>query len=176
MFQHAKEVTEYLRQIQQGDKSLIEPLFQRTANHLLGIARMYLTNKSLDEDVVSTTFMRLLKYIYSYDPEQDGYNWLCKITQNMAYTFNDKESSVKRLELEFAKRMESKWSQDVFDEVDFFILLDRLQEPDKSIAYKRFYENKTMEQIGRELNVSKVAIYQRIKKICKIAEKTYKNK
>lgn len=176
MSQFTKEVTEYLRQIKQGDLSFVEPLFNLTATHLLVIARMYLNNKSLDEDVVSTVFVRLLTYISSFDPAQDGFNWLCKITQNLAYSFNDKQSSVLRLEKAFAKRMEENCPVDVFADVDFFILLDKLDETDKLVIYKRFYENKTMKQIGREFNVSKVAIFQRLKRICKDIEKFYKKR
>lgn len=42
---------------------LLDKLYQRTANHLKGIAILYLTDKSHIEDTVEETFVRVIRYI-----------------------------------------------------------------------------------------------------------------
>lgn len=54
MSQYTKEVNELLLSIQQGDRPKLEDLFNKTAGHLLNIARQYLKNKCLAEDVGNT--------------------------------------------------------------------------------------------------------------------------
>lgn len=71
-------------------KELIEKLFAKTANHLKIIAARYLIDKSLIEDAVVEAFARIQIYIDKFDPNRDGYNWLCKIVENEARNLNKK--------------------------------------------------------------------------------------
>lgn len=176
MFHNAKEVNNCLQKIKQGCVSQIEPLFDMTSMHLLNVAKFYLANKDLANDVVSEAFLKVLSYIDTYDTAQDGYNWLCKITQNLAYDYNKKEAKVACSEQQFAQKVEVVDCNHDFDELDFRLLLDGLDNTDKYIAYKRFVECRTLQDIGLDLNLSKPAIYLRVKKICKIIEKNNKQK
>lgn len=63
-----------------GTACLLDKLYQRTANHLKGIAILYLTDKSHIEDTVEETFVRVIRYIDRFNEASDGYNWMCKIT------------------------------------------------------------------------------------------------
>ena len=67
---------------------LLDKLYQRTANHLKGIAILYLTDKSHIEDTVEETFVRVIRYIDRFNEASDGYNWMCKITENAAHDIN----------------------------------------------------------------------------------------
>ena len=67
---------------------LLDQLYQRTANHLQGIAILYLTDKSHIEDTVEETFVRVIRYIDRFNEASDGYNWMCKITENAAHDIN----------------------------------------------------------------------------------------
>lgn len=174
MFFKAKEVNGCLLKIKQGDVSQMEPLFDMTAGHLLCVARFYLTNKSLASDVVSDAFIKVLNYSNTYDSAKDGYNWLCKITQNLARDYNEKENKVASSEQRFAQKTENVERDHAFEELDFLLLLEGLDETDQYIAYKRFAECRTLQDIGSELNMSKTSICLRVKKICKIIAKNNK--
>ena len=91
MSKYRKEVNKYLQGFQNGDRSQLGKVFDVTANHLCAVAYKYLTNKSYCDDVVSDAFCKVLQYISSFNMEQDGYNWLCKIVEKIAYTYNEKE-------------------------------------------------------------------------------------
>lgn len=174
MFYKAKEVNDCLLKIKQGDKSQYEPLLEITGLHLRSVAQYYLANKSLANDVVSEVFIKLLYYIDSYDCEQDGYNWMCRITQNLAYDHNNKEAKIAESEQRYAMDNQILARNHDFDEVEFSLLTEGLDETDRYIAYKKFVENSTLQEIGDELKITKVAVCKRIKKIFKKIKKNYK--
>lgn len=167
MSDFTKDVNECLLKIKQGDKSQYEPLFQMTAMHLCGVARFYLTNKDLVEDVISETFIRVFKYIDSFDLGQNGYNWMCKIVQNVAITYNVTENKIARSEQQFAKEV-AEISRNDYDEIDFLEQFDVLSTFDKEIAVERFCLGLSFDDIGKRHDMSKPAAFQRVKKICKI--------
>lgn len=174
MYFNAKEVNAYLLKIKQGDKSQIGPLFEMTTLHLRNVAQFYLADKNSANDVVSETFVRIMKYINTYDIDQDGYNWMCKIAQNVAYDFNKKDARDAASERRFARDNDNSDDDDDLDRIEFLSVIDVLNDTDQFIAYKRFVEKETLEEIGLALNISKVAIHQRIKKIKKILYKNIK--
>ena len=172
-FSYTKEVNEYLRDIKAGDKSQGGPLFQITAGHLLGVARIYLDNKRLDEDVVSETFVRIFNYINSYDCSKDGYNWMCRIVQHTAYTINAKERKISKCENEYVSK-QLLIPDDSFNEVEFFMQLEVLSDINKQIAIARFLFGMTYEEIGQMMKMSKTAAFLHVRDICKIIGKNYK--
>lgn len=167
MFKYASDVNKYLLAFQQGDRTYVHDLFELTANHLKGVARLYLINKSFDDDAISIAFAKVLAYIHSYDPTQDGYNWLCKIVQNVAYTINECERKMQEGEMRFAQERMTNSYDAAFDEAEFFMDIEKLNDTDQFIAHQRFYLDQPMETIGDDLNISKVAVFQRIKNFCK---------
>lgn len=174
MFRYTKEVNDCLLKIKQGDKSQFEPLFQMTALHLRGVAKFYLKNRSLADDVVSETFIKIYKYIDSFNGEK-GYTWMCKIIQNTAVTYNVEEGKIASTESGFT-RTNARGRDDDFNEMDFFEQIAVLSEKDREIAIERFYFGKTFAEIGKRYNVSRVAIFNRVQKICKNIKKNIKNK
>lgn len=176
MFRYAKEVNEYLQKIQQGDNSQYESLYNITAMHMYNIAQAYLKNRSLVDDVVSESYLKIMLYINSYDCSQDGYNWMYQITKNVAFTHNTDEKKLADSERRYAIEHQLTVEDNCFNEVEFFMLIEPLDDMDREIAIARFLFGYTLEDIGKRYNITKVAIHQRIAKICKIIKKNYKNK
>lgn len=77
-----KEVNQYLLSLKQGDMNAFEKLYNATAHHLIIIARNNLSNKSYVEEVLDDVYLKVMHYINSFDQGKDGYNWMCKITEN----------------------------------------------------------------------------------------------
>lgn len=175
MSKYSKEVNKCLLKIQNNDLSQFEKLVDITFNHLLAVAKLYLVNKDFAEDVVYETYIKALTYIESFDRKQDGYNWLLKITQNVAKTYSLKNQKAQDAEQELLTSAPNQTYDLDTDNVDFFLGIGELDETDKQIAYRRFFLDETQEAIGNALNLSKTAVCQRIKKICKTFEKFYKN-
>lgn len=165
MSKYAKEVNKLLKAIKQGDTSVFDKLFDLTANHLIGVAAYYLENKSFCEDVVADVFEKVFIYIYTYDEEQDGYNWMCKITENVARGYNRKYS--KELSLfEVGAVRETKQELQT-DEIRFDVssAIDKLDSESRELIYQRYYFDRSYEDIGKALNLTKSAVKKRIDKI-----------
>lgn len=176
MAQFTNEVTEYLRLFQQGDSIQFDLLFKATAIHVYNVARYYLYNKNSAKDVVSEVFLRIWNHVDTFDSNREGYTWMCRITQNVCYDFNQKEARIAHSEQQFAREQEILSYNHDLEHVEFLMLIDKLglDETDKFIVCQKVLEGKTHEQIGEELNVSKAAICQRLKKIGKIVDKKLK--
>lgn len=172
-----KEVTEYLRLFQQGDKTQFDLLYKSTAMHVYNVAYYYLFNKNSVKDVVEDVFLRIWRHVDTFDFEKDGYNWMCRITQRVAYDYNKKEARIAHSEQQFAREQEILSYNHDLEHVEFLMLIDNLalDETDKYIIRQKVLEGKTHEDIGKDLNVSKAAISQRLKKIGKIIKKKIKN-
>lgn len=175
MSQYAQQVNQYLLALKKGyDEEQFENLYDVTAGHLLIIARIYLTNKSLAEDVVIECFSRLLQYIDSFDSSQDGYNWMCKIVQNVAYTTNSNERRIALAEQLYVGELKIDDITIDLSHLEYWSDTYGLDEREKELLYRRFYLDETVETIAREFGVSKPAISMRIKNICKKLNKKMK--
>ena len=84
------EVNRILKKLKSGNNAMMQELYQVTANHLKVIAYQYIFNKNDWEDVLMETYIRVQKYIQTFNDEKDGYNWLCRIVENIAHDMNRK--------------------------------------------------------------------------------------
>lgn len=173
---NTKDINGYLLKIQQGDKSYVEPLYEATANHLLVVAKFYLFNKSLAEDVISNTFINVLSYISSFNPKQNGYNWTCKIVQNEAQTINKSEKRIYLAQGKAVADQPTEYYDKNFDyNLDFDDTLRLLKDNmNKMIAFRYYYLDETYKQMSKYIGLSDAAISKRMKIILKIVRKKQK--
>ncbi len=173
MTEYGKQVNKCLIRIQKGDNEGLAELFELTANHLRMVARLYLDDKSLCDDVVMETFLRVMKYNGAFNTIRDGYGWLCGIARNEALTCKNREK--KYAAWESAERMESK--KDEWGEADVqltvFFATEKLGERDREIAQLRYCYDYTLQEIARITGMSKTAVYKRLAKIKKNFEKVF---
>lgn len=165
MSRYAKEVNKYLVAIKNGDKSKYQPLFDLTANHLLGVAAYYLNDRSYCEDVVSIVFEKIFKYIDTFKEGYDAYNWICKIAENTARDINEAlkdEVALSNLIPIYYREID----EIVYDEsLDVTLAIDKLDSVDKEIVYGYYFFDKTYQTIADELNLSKSTVKKRMNKI-----------
>lgn len=168
MSKYSQQVNMFLTAYQQsGQKQYFDKLYDFTAGHLILIARSYLSDKNLAEDVILEAFTRVHLHIQSFDPLQDGYNWMCKIVQNVAFTFNAKDKRMAEAEKKFASNLDAPIYEIDISDLEFLETIDDLPHTDKSVVYKRFVLDHSVEKIAGSLSVSKPAISTRLKRIYK---------
>ncbi len=163
MSKYLGQVNRCLMRIKQGDESRYRELFDLTFNHLKGIAKMYLCNKSYCDDVVMETYERVMKYINTFDERQNGYNWLCQITKRVAYATNSENrifDNAKEIE-------ETDICDDFFGKTDQSLelgnIIDKLDPEDKTIVISYYYLDMTYEEIGKKMGKTKSAVHKRLK-------------
>lgn len=165
MSKYDKDVNKLLKAIKKGDTSKFGQLFDCTANHLVGVARYYLIDKSYHEDVVSEAYERILKYIHTYDESQDGYNWMCKITENVAHDYNEqfaKELALSEIDLKQRATADLRFDDAYLDLSRAF---DTLDAESRDLLYKHFFFEYSYGELAKEYNVTKNAIKKRIDRI-----------
>lgn len=175
MSNYSKETDTYLTAIKHGDLTQFKPLYDLIASHLFGLINYYLIDKSYFEDALLEVYERILMYINSYVEGSDGYNWICKIAENTARKYNMKRSNDVSLPDVEGVLGTASFEIGFIDRMDLCFAIDKLQTPDREIVYNYFYLGKTMEEIGRELNLSKSAIKKRLDKSIEFLKKFVKS-
>ena len=74
----------YIIRFINGDASAFDEIYNRTRKSVFYVALSILRDKALAEDVMQTTFMRVLKSIQSYTIGTNAAAWIIKIAKNEA--------------------------------------------------------------------------------------------
>ncbi len=170
------DVNKILIKIKKGEDESKNVLFEKTYNHLKRIAYAYVRNKADVEDVLVEAYLRIYQYVSSFNPKKDGYNWMCKIVQNVARDWDkDFFQSVSLEDIERrAQIIETEELIAEKDEVDR--LLQPYSERDRKMMYLRFWENRTIEEIAEALGMGKSNVHKQISKILKEILQKEKNR
>lgn len=163
---YAKEVNKYLSALKNGDVTQFKPLYEAMQTHVMGVARYYLIDKSYCEDVTSEVFQRIFLYVNSYTEDTDGYNWICRITENIAYDYNNRmPPPTNDLDKSDSATHEFTNSDETEERLDLFRAIDALEPESRELIYLRYFLGNTFQEIGEKLNISKVAVKKKIDKI-----------
>lgn len=162
---YAKEVNKYLIAIKNGDKSKFKPLFELIGNHVTGVARYYLSDKSYCDDVTAEVFQKIFLYIDAYEDGRDGYNWICRIAQNTAYDYNEKSAQeLEKTQIAVTVSL-AESEKNTEERLDLFRAIDSLDSESREIIYLHFFLGDSFNQIGEKLHLSKSGVKKRIDKI-----------
>lgn len=158
------EVNQILREIKLKRKDSFERLFAMTYNHLKIVAFNYLADKNDVEDVLNEAYLRVYRFIDTVDLKKDGYNWICKIIQNVAYDFNAKKKK------EFTCHIEV---GDLFYELDenkseysyLWSAILELEPQQRKLIYYRFWEGYSLSELAKRFELKKTTVHKKLQKI-----------
>ena len=74
----------FIKKFMNGDASAFDEIYNRTRKSVYYVALSILRDKALAEDVMQTTYMRVLKNIQSYALGTNASAWIIKIAKNEA--------------------------------------------------------------------------------------------
>jgi len=171
------KVRKCLTEIKNGNQEGNDNLFDLTFFHLLGVARNYLIDKSKAEDVVMDAYEKVLKYINTYNENENGYNWLCRIVQNAAFAQNniDKKNQmiVDSVISVYNEIDEKPVSLDV--KMDLMNAIERLDNDGKDLIFSYYFLGKKLGEIAKEKGISAPATKKRIDRLVKKLKKFLTN-
>ena len=136
---YKREVNLILLAIKKGNVERRADLIEITHKPLRRIAKRYLINKSNILDVIQSSYLRVFQYIKSFDKDKDGYNWLCKIVQHVAYDFNKKEHEDAIFD-ENCYLKESKEYEIIFLRDEIKQYMQPYSREDQELIYLRFWK------------------------------------
>lgn len=77
---------ELIKKFQEGDESAFEELVNRFSKRLVHFAYRYVNDRSVAEDIVQDTFLKVYQNKHSYRPIAKFSTWIFTITANLAKT------------------------------------------------------------------------------------------
>lgn len=164
MSKFRKEINSILFCLQKGDKSKQQVLVDVTYQNLKVIALKYVSDKNDYEDVLMEAYFRAFQYISSFNNNYDGYNWLCKIVQNVAYTYNKNLLPTVPLEdISFSKIIGQKINE-IEDNDEVLSALCKLSEYEQRLIYLRIYEELSFSQISKIIGAGKSTVHKQFLK------------
>lgn len=161
MSKYCKKINSIISGLQKGDLSKQQALFDATANHLRQIAMKYADDKKDCDDILQVAYMRAFEYIASADTGKDGYNWLCKIVQNVAYDFRKKAEN----HVIFEPHIPSEPfipTDSIEERKDLEGEMEKLGEEDRKLLYMKFWEDLSYQQIAEKTNSKKSTVHKRV--------------
>ena len=165
-----QKYTELLRQIKGGDRASFQQLHDATYNHLTVVALNYLYSADDICDVLNEAYFRVFRYIDAYDGKGDGYNWICRIVQNVAYGHNKKhdvDADINRVE---AHRLFYEVDDNIIDNASLFQAIKALNGEMQELIYLKFWEDLTFAEIASRKGMKKSTAHKKTSAALKIIE------
>ena len=154
-----KKVNKLILKIACGDRRALEELFELTKKPLIYVAKTYLIDKNKAEDVLSETYLKVVKNAEKFDITKNGYNWMYEITKNIA--MNENRLDIKDIATEdFIPTYEN--TEGLINKIEVDRALQILSSEERRLIYAYYFEKKTLQEIADIENKSKSSIYERI--------------
>jgi len=151
-----------------------EQLMKLVWNRLLNTAKQYLYDKNDAEDVVQNTFLRAFQYINTFQDDQDGFNWLCRIVQREAYDYNEHNPKTIPLDTAYMRPVQEDFTEHVLNKKIVEEYLEPYDERDRQIIHLHFFENFSFREIATKLEMTKSNVHKRANIVMKEIMKRYK--
>ena len=166
------KINKIIVRIGKGDTYALDELFEITGRMLFYMAKKYLSDKSYSEDLVSETYLKVVKSADTFDPKQNGLNWLYKIVKNSALNHNlgDKTYCSEKLTEDIEAEIVDEW----LDTILIKSAIDTLSEQDKMMIYLRFWEGYSIQEIADKIGKPLSTTHDNLKRIYKQLKKHLK--
>lgn len=146
-------------------ESALDELFELTKKDLYVVACSYLYDKSKAEDVLSDSYLKVVKSAASFDRKQNGYNWLYEIVKNTALNQNKKDKLRDGEPLTETNQPNYEFVESLCNRLMVEQALNGLSEEEKRIIYEYFFERKTVKEIADRIGKPKTTTYDLIKRL-----------
>ena len=154
-------VNSILKNLLAGKTAWSQDLIRETYNYLRPVALLYAEDKNDCEDILQEAYLRVFKYIHTVDLEKDGFNWMCKIVQNVAFDFAKKPKTVDGDFFFFLGDLDEEWV-----EKDALLAeISKLSESDQQLIYLYYWQDKPIRDIASIVGMKKSTVHKRLKEL-----------
>lgn len=143
-----EQTNEYLTKLKSGDRSCFTEFFRFASGYVEYMAKKYLNDKTFVDDVVVSTFHKVLLCIHNFKEEENGFAWMCKIAQNESFRVNMRErryTSEKAVEVLSTETYPN--DDDDVDSVDIYYAMQTLSDIEQRIVEMRVFDDAKFEDI-----------------------------
>lgn len=158
--QMRQKINNLLLSLAEGSELALEELSRLVSGRMLSIALSIVHNRAVAEDVVQDSFVRIICNIGAYNPNTNGYAWICKITQNLALNAWRHENRFKSVNIEDCFSLAA--TDDVFEVSSAHVMLKQalavLEPSERLILYQKYFMDLSLREIAEVLGKSKSAV------------------
>ena len=148
-----------LARIQRGDEKALELLYKEYGALFSHVARYYLMDKSLKDEVLSETFLEIVKTsARSFDSVGNGINWIHTIIKRKAYAKNAEVNKTSFEDIETVYSLALCMSDDTQEKLEIKEALSKLNEDENKVLYMKFWEGLTVREIAKILDKPKSSV------------------
>lgn len=155
---------ELMAKIAKGDKKAFHNLYNRYKTHVFGLAKRYLNQGALAEDIVQDVWMKVIDKSPEFKPEGSVKSWILMITRNMCLnelskksSQNEDDSKIDEVEQTPAQEYsEEYWIQKKAEDVK--LALEKLPDRQRSALILQFYEDLSLQEIAKVLELEVNAV------------------
>lgn len=148
------KLEQLFKEIKQGNKRIIEELYNRYNKLVYGIAFSILKNKEDSEDVVQTVFSKIYVLEKNKLPTEKIGTWLYTVTKNETLLFLRKNNNDVNLDTIYDLEDENNEIDKLIEKDSYNRLIKRLNQKEQEIVSLKILSNLTFEEIGELLGES----------------------
>lgn len=164
------EINKLIVRIGKGDIKALDKLHCEIGRMLLFMAKKYLYDSNCAEDVVSETYLKIVRSAKTFDRNKNGLNWIYKIIKNTAIDFNKECGKT----IELKENTEREWAEDWLCGICVRETLDKLSDGEKELIYMRYWYGYSLKEIAERQNSPLSTVHGKLKSVLKKLEKTLK--
>lgn len=164
------EINGLIEKIAQGEIKALDKLHEAVGRMLLFKAKKYLYDEQFAEDVVSETYLKIVRSAKTFDKDKNGLNWIYKIVRNTAIDHNKRGGKT----VELSENVEQEHARDWLAEICVKQALEKLSDEEKELICLRYWYGYGLKEIAQKEGLPLTTIYGRLKKVLKKLEKLLK--
>lgn len=152
------------RYVADGSETAFATLVERHLNLVYSVARRHLLSASLAEEVSQAVFIELARHAKSFNPRTPLVAWLHLVGRRKAIDIVRRESrrqlrEQQAFEIAAMNSSPSEWSavEPLLDEA-----VESLNEPERAAILLRYFENKSLREVGAALGTSEDTAQKRV--------------
>ena len=162
--QMRQQINDLIVDISKGNEFALEQLSRLVSARMLSIALPIVRNRTVAEEVVQDSFLRIVYNANLFKPNTNGYAWICKITQNVALT------ALRREKRHRTDNIDDFWNiasdDDVFETSASRVLLKQamsiLTEYERQVIYQKYFMDFTVRDIAKSLGKSRSSVQRAV--------------
>lgn len=175
--ERVKQFNALVERIAQGDISALDEIYDGYGGLLYAMAKKYLIDKSLAEEVLGEVFCKLVKNAKSFHKHKNGLNWIFKIIKHTCLDKNKREARIPTVNVEepFDLTDIVNSPENNIENIDLYSALKTLTDEENEILYLKFWEGLTVREIAKRIRKPKSTVQyileQSLKKIAAFMDK-----
>lgn len=159
-----KNLDNLISMVNNGDKNALAEIYRIAGGRMLSVAIGIMRNKFLAEDVLSESFIKVVRFSSTYKKGTNAYAWLCTIVRNTAYNKikNEKIHRCENIDDFYSISGDRLYFEDKENAILVEGALKQLSPRERTVIWLKYYNDLTVREIAGELNLPRSTVQSTI--------------